>query len=391
VNDLASASSLLDDASSSPKLDIIWNTTMVCGWNCAACCVAATHVKQKNGLVFISTPELDRYEEIPADPGAGNIFDQALQHRQARGLELTFEQKLQVLDNLAGHRVQVDLSGGDVLSPRKEGTRLLDAAVSKLGRHALTLTATGSGLAHADVKDVAKKIKELNFTFDGTPDPDNPLRPATYAATNLRKAKQFAAEGVITRAECPLSAQNLEPAALERIYLQLRDAGIDKFLLMRLFPSGRGEFVREAIPTNLQYKRAIATLRSIEAEYGGPEVKLQCALRWLEGPSVVNPCDAITESFGLMWDGTLLGSPWAISKSGRPVDQAWVLGNLAENTLTEILASEKVERLRSRAAENHGSCKMFAWFHGSSKNSEDRMFEDSDPLYNSTQALKDAA
>lgn len=374
-----------------PKYDIIWNVTAVCGHDCGVCCVSATHTKQKNGMVLISTPELDRYEAIPADPTLGNLYDQALKYRQDQGLELTYEQKLLVLDHLADHRVQLDLSGGDVLSPRREGSRLLAAASSRLGKDAITLTATGSGLVNADVDEIAGMIKELNFTFDGTPDPDNPLRPANYAVGNLRKAKAFASAGVLTRAECPLSAQNLEPDALTRIYLQLRDAGIGKLLLMRLFPSGRGDLVREAIPNNAQYKRAIAVLRTLEAEVGGPEVKLQCALRWLEGPSQVNPCDAITESFGLDWTGTLLGSPWAISKNGKPVDDAWVMGNLVESSLTEILASEKVRRMQRRASENHGSCKFFAWVHGTSKNSEDRIFENSDPLYQDNGILGGAA
>lgn len=364
-------------------LDIIWNTTALCGWNCTVCCVAALQVKQRNGKVLISSPELDRYEEIQADPAQGNMFNQALKHRQRQGRELTMEQKLLLLNHIEGHRVRLDISGGDALSPQ-ENYKLLEAAAERFGRESITLTATGAGLSHYNIARLVELIIELNFTFDGEPDPTEPLRPVAYAAGNLRRAKKFAEAGVSTRAECPLSAQNLEPDKLTAIYQQLHDAGVDKLLLMRLFPVGRGELLPEAVPTNQQYRRAIATLRKLEARYGTPQVKLQCALQLMEGPSAINPCDAITESFGLMWDGTLLGSPWAINKSGKPMDEAWVLGNLVDSTLAEILETEKVKRMRARVAENHGHCKIFSWLNGNSERSEDRIFEKSDPMYSSS-------
>ncbi|MGW5237508.1 hypothetical protein ACWEOW_01090 [Monashia sp. NPDC004114] len=363
-----------------PLRDIIWNVTAICGWNCATCCVAATHVKQKNGAVLISSPELDRYEVIQDDGEGGNPFDRALRYRQRRGMELTLAEKLVILDHLAGHNVRLDVSGGDVLSPR-ENYVLLQEAARRFGKNAITLTATGAGLAHYDIPALAEMISELNFTFDGEPDETDPLRPSTYARTNLQRARKFAAAGVATRAECPLSAQNLEPEALARLYTQLHEARVDKLLLMRLFPVGRGAMVPDAIPTNDQYRRAIATLRALEERYEFPKVKLQCALRLMEGPTAVNPCDAVTESFGLTWDGILLGSPWAINKSGKPADPAWVLGNLRTTSLTEILSSEKVQSMQARAAENHGHCKIFSWLNGESVHSEDRIFERADPMY----------
>lgn len=363
-----------------PLLDIIWNTTAICGWNCADCCVSATHVKRIGDKVAISSPDLSTYVEIKRDRSQGSIFDQALRYRQITGRELTLEQKVAVLDHLQGHRVRVDISGGDALSPR-EGYTLLDAASSRVGKENVTLTATGAGLANYDIASIQDLIGELNFTYDGEPDPDNQLRPSAYASGNLRRARMFADVGVPVRAECPLNVQNAEPAVLSRIYRDLHDAGVSKLLVMRLFPSGRGALRPEDIPSIAQYQTAIALLRQLEARYGFPVVKLQCALRHIEGPTGKNPCDAGTESFGLMWDGTLLGSPWAIDRSGKPIDEAWVLGNLVDNTLTHVLESDKVKRLRARAHENSGHCKFFAWTAGSSASSEDRIFESSDPLY----------
>lgn len=363
-----------------PVRDIIWNVTPICGWDCAACCVAATHVKQKDDVVQISSPKLDRYEVIEDDGKGGNPFDRALRYRQRKGLELTLAKKLVILDHLRGQDIRLDISGGDALSPR-ENYLLLQEAANRFGKGAITLTATGAGLARYDIPTLAGMVSELNFTYDGEPAEVDPLRPSTYARSNLQRARKFAAAGVSTRAECPLSAQNLKPEVLTRIYMQLHEAGIDRLLLMRLFPVGRGAQVPEAIPTNEQYRRAIATFRTLEAKYEFPKVKLQCALRLMEGPSTVNPCDALTGSFGLTWDGVLLGSPWAINESGKPADPAWVLGNLVTSSLSEILATEKVQRMQARAAENHGHCKIFSWLNGQSAEAEERVFERTDPMY----------
>lgn len=372
----------LVSATEQPLLDIIWNTTALCGWNCADCCVAAREVKRKGTKVLVSTPELDGFEVLERDPAKGSIFDQALAHEQRMGRELTLEQKFKVLDHIAGHNVRLDISGGDALSPR-ENYLLLEEVARRVGRDHVTLTATGAGLANYDIEKVKSLICELNFTYDGPVDPNAALRPDGYAQGNLRRARQFSQAGVAVRAECPLNAQNVDPGTLTNIFLQLHESGVDRLLLMRLFPVGRGELRPEDIPTNEQYRIAIETLRALEARHGNPVVKLQCALRHVEGTSRSgkNPCDAITESFGLMWDGTLLGSPWAINKSGRPIDPAWVLGNLVENSLSEILATDKVQRMRARAGENHGVCKIFAWLYGTSHSSEERIFERSDPMY----------
>ncbi|NLH69690.1 MAG: radical SAM protein [Brooklawnia sp.] len=361
-------------------VDIIWNVTAICPWNCAACCVSAVNVKGRDDQVLLSSPDLSTEESLPRDPSRGTIFDQALAHRQQAGLELKLDDKMRVISNLRDVPVRLDISGGDALSAR-ENYAVLEEAASVLGPDSVTLTATAAGLAGYDVDSVAANIAELNFTYDGPPPAEDALRPATYAKGNLKRAMQFARKGVAVRAECPLTTQNIRPDVLRRIYTDLAEAGVGTILLMRLFPVGRGLYHAESVPALTEYRDAIRFLRDLEGRLGGPKVKLQCALRALDGPSDSNPCDAIDSSFGLMWDGTLLGSPWAINAHGRPVDAAWVLGNLAQTSLAEILRGDQVSSLRARTAENHSHCKIFSWLNGASSNSVDRMFEKMDPLF----------
>jgi MoaA/NifB/PqqE/SkfB family radical SAM enzyme len=364
-------------------VDIIWNTTLVCGFDCACCCVDAVHARKQGGRVVLRSRGLELEQSFPFDATRGTVFDQAALKRQEDGDELSFSQKMQVLTHLDGFVPKIDVSGGDPLSVT-ENYELLKEASRRFGRSQITLTATGAGLARYAPTEVSEFIGELNFTYDGTRDRPTDLRPATYASGNLAQAKQYAALGVATRAECPLSTQNCDASLLTQIYHDLHEAGIDKLLVMRLFPSGRGCQVAAATPTDAQHREAIDCLRNLEARYTTPKVKLQCALRHLDAPeAAVNPCDMVRESFGLMADGTLLASPWAVGPKGGPLHDVWVLGNLARTPLVDILRSERVMRFANRLDENRGHCKFQAFVSSTQEHPFDRMFDHSDPLYTS--------
>lgn len=149
---------------------------------------------------------------------------------------------------------------------------------------------------------------------------------------------------------------------------------------MRLFPSGRGTHVADDTPTKDEYLKAIQLLRELEKEYGLPKVKLQCALKFLEPQNLKkNPCDMVVESFGLMADGTLLASPWAFNSVAKPLSNEWVLGNLVNNTMKEILGTNKAKHFIANADNNFGHCKIHAYF--SNPQDSTIIFKKADPLY----------
>lgn len=362
-------------------VDIIWNATLICPWDCAVCCVDAVHVKRQATFVTLRSRGLELTERIPFDPTQGTIYDQAAAKRQRDGRELTLQQKLRVLDHLDGFAPKIDISGGDPLAV-SENLELLRATSRRFGPKRVTLTATGAGLSRHAPEKIAPYIGELNFTYDGTRERPTDLRPASYAAGNLAMAKRYAALGIATRAECPLSTQNADLGLLEQIYTDLHRAGIDKLLVMRLFPSGRGCNVTLSTPSVAQHIEAIAHLRTLEARFGSPKVKLQCALKHLDGGLALNnPCDMVHESFGLMADGTLLASPWAIGPKGEPLSDAWVLGNLAQQTMAEILSSDRVKRMAKLLDNNWGHCKFLAYSNGDHPDPFERIFGNTDPMY----------
>lgn len=363
------------------RIDIIWNHTRLCGYDCGACCVAA--IVARGSTLF--SADMQSSEPLQRRDGETK-FAAAQRVLQERGEELAFGDKLRVIEHLTGFDVQVDVSGGDALIPN-DGLSVLEACAEKLGPNRVTLTITGAGIGTHAIERVAPLIKEFNFTYDAASPADVDLRPKGYASGNLELARKMKRLGVTTRAECPLTKAVARPAHLERLYANLAEAGIDKLLLMRQFPVGRGQLLPEHVPTRAEYLRAIEAIRELECCTKGPRVKLQCALRHLEvvaglaSPSTENPCDLGSISYGLMADGTLLASPWAINAHGRPLGDAWVLGNLATEPLSAILATPKALQFIARADENHGHCKIFAALNSRRANPMDRIFDRTDPLY----------
>lgn len=375
------AKSINTDARNIKLVDVIWNITQVCPFNCSNCCVDAVHVTNSNRHIYLKSQTLTKVEKVPYQIDKGSSFDQAMTLRQRQGLELTFQEKQQVIENLGGFQPKIDFSGGDPLST-SETLKVLRLAAYRFGRQQITLTATVAGLNKYAPEEIAPYIGELNITYDNATKQGNLHRPAGYADGNLKKAAQFVATGVLVRAECPLSVHNISKDILSLIYTNLHQAGIQKLLLMRLFPVGRGTLVATDIPTPDQYRQAIQHLQGMEAKCGYPKLKLQCALKFFDDQRLTeNPCDLVRESFGLMADGTLLASPWAVGTTGKPLHDVWVLGNLAITPLHEILKSEKVKDYRNRLNENFGHCKIQSFLSSQLKNPIDRIFDKSDPLY----------
>jgi len=367
-----------------PVLDIIYNMTPVCPHDCPLCCVDAVHVTRQGDEVVIRVDGLQTEYRAPRGDDERSIFDIASTTLQSLGRELSLTQKLTILDNLDVEGVRLDISGGDPLVV-SDNIAVLKAASAKLGRDYITLTATGSGLVGIDLPELAKLVGEFNFTYDSASIEDVADRPDAYASVNLAVSRKLAALGAITRAEFPITRDTSDPDHVRRLFINLHNAGITKLLLMRLFPSGRGATVEAKTLTRAEYVAAIQHLRALEREFGSPQLHLQCALRHIDAdasaPAAINPCDMVRESFGLTPMGVLLASPWAINAKGWPSDPEFILGNLLQQRLSDIIASPRVQALRARANENFGHCKVLAERFSERASALERMHDKSDPLY----------
>jgi len=209
------------------RLDIIWNLTSICPWNCSICCVDAKQVSYSKITNLITIRDSVSSFEVPRI-GEENIFNASLKYLQSKKLELTYEEKIKTLDNIDYDNVQIDFSGGDALIV-EENHKVLEYAAHKIGKENITITLTGNALNQVSPGKLKNLVKELNFTYD-FPENDEHIRSAGYNFSNLSNAQKFAEIGMNLRAEVPLSTKHKNLNMLNRIYLDLKNIGVKKLL-----------------------------------------------------------------------------------------------------------------------------------------------------------------
>ena len=389
---------------SQPTLDLIWNVSLICPWDCEFCCTDAVQVTRRGQEIRYREASLREEHVIsPGDPASlapqlsealaargqtPTIYDWALRDRQLRGREATLEEKLAVVRNVARDRRAIwDFAGGDPLACF-ENFLVIREASKLFGRDAVSVTSTGAGLDRYPFEEFVATVGRYEFTYD-EPGADLPiLRPKSYNRCTLSFAARLASAGVKTKAQVPLHPGNMSEPVIRRLYSDMAQAGITEILLMRTFPSGRGADLGLAkLLDATQIRRAVGiwTREADRSGASGPRVRVQCALRtFVNAPATGsaagrNPCDLIRTSFGINPRGLLLASAWATNSVGDPLSDEWVLGDLRTQSIAEILATKKVERLSRRLDENFGHCKIFAFVH-SARTGEDRMFDQADPI-----------
>lgn len=374
-------------------MDLIWNVSLICPWDCEFCCTDAVHVRKLAGSVVLRESGLSNRRIIPMGRYEPehlrqlgiklNAYDYALIDRQERGLELDFNSKVNVLNNVRERTPEIDFAGGDPLACL-ENYLLIKKAAEMFGKENVSVTSTGHSLARYPLEELAKHIGTFEFTYD---EPDScgvEVRPKGYNAINILWAGRMHALGVKTKCQIPLHSNNISTEGIREIYQRLTDSKIDEVLLMRTFPVGRGLNFLKNKPVDLQsadYMAAISEFKSLEYRKGGPKVRVQCALKHLFSEEhAANPCDLMQSSFGINSKGQLLLSAWATNPVGLPLAEEFILGDLSKQSIDEIENTERFVRYKARLNENFGHCKIFAYLNSDIK-SENSIFMRTDPLF----------
>ena len=284
-------------------MDVIWNLTRACPWDCAICCVFGYHV--------CNTTERLVYSEA-----------------KEKGEELTLAEKLTVLKILADRGFEIDFSGGDPLY-YDEDFQVVEQATRWLPSRKIGVSMTGNKITDAKL-EVLKKVGVVEFTLDNLPDVENPLRPRGYNLASMIAMKKCVAVGVKTRAVTVLYPTTMTEKNLESVYRWLCENGISEWELLRFYPVGRGIKLAELTPSNSEYLKTMKFLRGL---HGFTKIFFQPSLRILEGAI---KCPAVVDSIGILPDGTVTACAWAIDDNCRPYPE-FRLGKLPEDDLDEIL------------------------------------------------------
>lgn len=375
------------------NLDIIWNISLICPWDCDFCCTDAVNVKREKGRIIIRSDGLsnenycdhaniDDWPLFLADLKImPNYLDLALRYRQERGLELSLGEKLKVIQNIDCQSTHIDFAGGDPLACA-ENLIVLREASAKFGSENVSVTATGHSLSRYPLDLIASYIGVFEFSYDEPSSCGEENRPKGYNFLNLKAAKNFSSLGVKTKCQIPIHSGNMGKSKIEKIINDLVDAGVNEVLLMRTFPVGRGsKYIFESKPVLREdLIRSVDLFRSFSNKIGGPKIRIQCALKHLFPMENKNPCDLMQSSFGVNYKGLLLASAWATNDKGKPLSDDFVLGDLLKESFSMLERSDKFKRLSLRLDENWGHCKIFSYVYSDGKN-EDAIFSKNDPLY----------
>lgn len=311
-------------------MDVIWNLTRACPWDCAICCVSAFHV--------CNTTENLVYSEV-----------------KERGNELTLAEKLTVLKILAERNFEIDFSGGDPLY-YDEDFKVVEQATRWLPSRKIGVSMTGSKITEAKL-ELLKKVGVVEFTLDNLPETENPWCPRGYSRASMIAMKKCVAAGIKTRAVAVLYPVTMTGKNLESVYRWLCENGVPEWELLRFYPVGRSIKLAELTPSNSEYLKIIKFLRGL---HGSTRIFFQHSLRILEGTT---KCPAVVESLGILPDGTVTACAWAIDDNCRPFPE-FRLGKLPEDDLDEVL--EKARKIPEFCTKTN-FCRTIAYIQKSNK------------------------
>lgn len=211
-----------------------------------------------------------------------------------------------------------------------------------------------SGVFVDDIIDKLQgKISDIEVTLDAAPFDYYKARPIgyhEYAGNGLINLKKH---GFTVGAQTVLTKNNIVPSVINRLFDWLCENNIDKWSLLRFFPSGRGSKFADLTPTYDEYCEVVKHIKSISQNSSDLFVHFQYLLP--NHDSYTLSCRAVKRSFGILPDGTVISCFWALDKDNRPMTEEFNLGRVPFQHINDILTSNKANRWRSCE-----SCKIFS-------------------------------
>lgn len=289
-------------------MDVIWNLTRVCPWDCAICCMTALHAREANKLY--------------------------LKKRQgSHGMELSLAEKMLVLKDLCDEGADIDFSGGDPLY-YNEDLQVVEQAAMWLPASKISVSMTGVGMTERKIK-LLRKVKTAEFTIDSLPETHNSARPEGYHLSSVVALEECIKAGIKTRAVTVLYPLTMRKPNLRGVYEMLCKLGVPEWELLRFYPVGRAKRFSHLISSKEDYLQTMALLRTFR---GPTRIFFQHSLRMLEGDGV---CPAVHRSLGILPDGSVTACAWAVNIRAQPISEPFGLGKVPEQRIGDIVRAAK--------------------------------------------------
>lgn len=293
------------------SLSVIWDITAHCPWNCAICCMGATH------------------------------------ETSCRNSELTLSEKLDVVDQIkelrnVGIDVRTDLSGGEIFTNIDDHTKVIKALSDAIGKDKVGISCSGYKIDEELAKFLSKTVHDVEMTMDTAPCSPYALRPIGYSIAAARAVKLLKAAGCPVGLQTVVGSYNNSYTRALAVYAWACDNHVDNWSILRFFPSGRGADYPEAVLNDEQCEEYVHMVQQMSASIAAehkPEVDFHYLMPGHSKYSDV--CRCVRHSIGILPNGDVVACFWALDSRTGAVDSKFLLGNVRESSLAEVLNSEK--------------------------------------------------
>lgn len=280
-------------------LSIIWNITNRCPWDCCFC-----------------------------------VMDAGMDCRRS---ELTFSEKLTVIEHLKGVDCRVDLSGGEVMLNRKEHLPLISTLSAAIGKERLGISCSGAYISEQEAGFLSKHVADVEMTMDAHPEHDFPRRPKRYHATAGRAVDLLTAKSVSVGLQTVVTRDHLDSLGLlDDLYCWLCEHGVSEWSLLRYFPSGRGVSFPELALTDEENLSLVNRAKTICGVAEKPKLDVHYLM---PGTNKDTHCRCVRKSIGILPNGDVTSCFWGLDGDGDISNSRFLLGNIVETPLAKILCS----------------------------------------------------
>lgn len=319
---------------------IIWNMTRQCAWNCKFCCVAAKYVGHFN-----------------RDKIGFKLQDD----------ELSFEDKIKIIDQLKRGDYRIDFSGGDLLIDPSNLEVVLYAS-EKLGSENVGMSVSGAFLDDATIERIAGKVHDVELTLDRIPFEYDINRPVGYHEYNANAAVRLRKAGVRVGIQTVLTKSNIDKESIDKLFDWLVKNDMNEWSLIRFFQSGRGANFENLEPSHKEYCDVVDYIKEI-SEGKNVEVHFQYLLPNHDGYTL--DCRAVRKSIGILPDGTVTSCFWGLDSDMKPKDEKYLLGKLPKENIYDVLSNEKSKYW----CDGCHSCEIFTFGRLENKDSDNNDIE----------------
>ena len=295
------------------KLSIIYDVTALCPWNCPICCMGASS------------------------------------DRSCLCNELTLEEKLSVVRQVRelsenGYDVRVDLSGGELFTNIPDHKTLLKAFSDALGRERVGVSCSGYGIDKQLAKFLADTVHDVEMTMDVVPGRQYFLRTYGYSLAAANAVHLLKAAGCDVGLQTVASRYNGSYADALAVFAWASASRVDNWSILRFFPSGRGAAFPNAAMTDEECTGYVRMVQDIAAQYPvGYKPKIDFHYLMPGHSKYSSVCRCVRHSIGILPNGDVVACFWALNTNTGAIDSKFLLGNVKEQSLLEILSGERAK------------------------------------------------